>query len=249
MPESFSSILITGASSGIGAALAGHYAGPSIRLVLHGRDSDRLDAVALACRTKGAEVETARFDVIDREACADAVRNADAIRPLDLVIANAGIGGGNAETSDAVLKVMEVNFGGVLNTLLPALDAMAPRRRGTVALVSSLASFRGLPGGAAYGASKAAVRLLGEGLRAPYLQRGLKISVVLPGFVISPMTARNTNAMPLLMPAERAAAIIASGLAQGKARIAFPRRMLALTYLLMMLPPDFVDRYMLGIRR
>jgi short-subunit dehydrogenase len=248
MTDSFSSIFITGASSGIGAALSAHYAAPGIRLVLHGRDAGRLAAIAETCRAKGAAVETLSFDVVDRPASAAAIAAADAAQPLDLVIANAGIGGG-ADSQDDTLGVFDVNFGGVLNTLYPALAAMRPRGRGTVALVSSLASFRGLPGSAAYGASKAAVRLLGEGMRSEYLRQGIKISVILPGFVVSPMTARNTAAMPLLMPAERAAAIIARGLAQGKARIGFPRRMLALVQFLMTLPPDFVDRYFLGTRR
>jgi short-subunit dehydrogenase len=249
MTENFSSILITGASSGIGAAIAAHYAAPGIRLVLHGRDVGRLAGIAEACRTKGAAVETLSFDVVDRPACAAAIAAADATQPLDLVIANAGIGGGGADSHDGALEVLGVNFGGVLNTLYPALAAMVPRGRGTVALVSSLASFRGLPGSAAYGASKAALRVYGEGLRSEYLRQGIRICTILPGFVVSPMTARNTSAMPLLMPAERAAAIIARGLAQGKARIGFPRRMLLLVQFLMMLPPDFVDKHLLGTRR
>ncbi len=249
MRDSFSSILITGASSGIGTALAQHYAEPGIRLALHGRDGARLAQVAETCRTKGSAVDTFSFDVTDRAASAAAIADADAALPLDLVIANAGIGGGSAVGQDDTLDVMAVNFGGVLNTLYPALKAMSARKRGTVALVSSLASFRGLPGGAAYGASKAAVRLLGEGLRSEYLKHGVKISVILPGFVVSPMTARNTSPMPFLMPAERAAAIIAEGLARGKARIGFPRRMMALIQFLTMLSPDFVDRRVIGTRR
>src|ERR1700733_3551785 len=166
MTEIFSSILITGASSGIGAALA-------------------------LARPRGASGPPR------------------ATRPLDLVIANAGIGSGTGDGQDATLAIFKTNIGGVLNTLYPALAPMRARGRGTIALMSSLASFRGLPGGAAYGASKAAVRILGEGLRGEYLKDGVKIAVIAPGYVVSPMTDRNSHAMPLLMPAERAAAIIA----------------------------------------
>lgn len=243
MTEQFSSILITGASSGIGAALARHYAAPGIRLVLHGRDAGRLDAVAADCRSKGATVETTLFDVTDRTAAAAAIAAVDRARPLDLVIANAGIGGGSDDSHDSTLSILETNLGGVLNTVYPALAALRPRGRGTIALVSSLAGFRGLPGSAAYSASKAAVRALGEGWRGDYLKDGIKISVIAPGYVASPMTARNQHPMPFLMSGERAAAIIARGLAAGRARIGFPRPMLWGVLLLTMLSPNFADRW------
>src|ERR1700733_3708156 len=100
MSENFSSILITGASSGIGAALARHYAAPGIRLVLQGRDAGRLESVAADCRAKGATVEAALFDVTDRAAAAAAIAAVDASHPLDLVIANAGIGSGTGDGQD-----------------------------------------------------------------------------------------------------------------------------------------------------
>jgi short-subunit dehydrogenase len=243
MTEHFSSILITGASSGIGAALARYYAAPGIRLVLHGRDAGRLDAVAADCRTKGAAIETTRFDVTDRTAAAEAIAAADRTLPLDLVIANAGIGGGAEDHHDNTLAIFETNLGGVLNTLYPALAALRPRGHGTIALVSSIAGFRGLPGSAAYCASKAAVRVLGESLRGNYLKDGIKISVIAPGYVVSPMTARNRHPMPFLMSGERAAAIIARGLSAGRARIGFPRPMLWGALLLTVLSPNFADRW------
>jgi NADP-dependent 3-hydroxy acid dehydrogenase YdfG len=247
MIESFSSILITGASSGIGAALARQYAGPGIRLVLHGRDADRLDAVAVSCRAQGADVEVTRFDVTDRAAAAAAILAADQRRPLDLVIANAGIGSSNPDSHDNTVALLDTNLGGVLNTLYPALDAMRPRGRGTIALMSSLAGFRGLPGSAAYCAGKAAVRVLGEGLRGEYLKHGIKISVIAPGYVVSPMTARHGGKLPLLMSAERAAGIIARGLARGTARIGFPRPMLWAAILGSVLSPNFADRWILRV--
>jgi NADP-dependent 3-hydroxy acid dehydrogenase YdfG len=248
MTETFASILITGASSGIGAALARHYAAPGIRLVLQGRDATRLETVATACRAAGATVESAVFDVTDRAAAAAVIAAADTARPLDLIIANAGIGSGTDDGQDATLAIFETNIGGVLNTLYPVLAPMRARGRGTIALMSSLASFRGLPGGGAYGASKAAVRILGEGLRGDYLEDGVRISVITPGYVVSPMTNRNGHAMPFLMPADRAAAIIARGLARGKARIGFPRPMLWAVLLASIMSPNFTDRWLLGVR-
>jgi short-subunit dehydrogenase len=247
MTETFSSIFITGASSGIGAALARHYAGPGTRLVLHGRDAARLDAVASDCRAKNAVVDTTLFDVTNRAGAADAIAAADSAKPLDLVIANAGIGTPGDSNHDDTLRVFETNIGGVLNTLYPALAAMRPRGRGTIALVSSLAAFRGLPGAAAYGASKAAVRVLGEGLRGEVLRDGINIAVIEPGYVVTPMTGRNTGTMPFLMSAERAAGIIARGLARGRARIGFPRPMLWTVLLASLLSPNFVDRWILRV--
>ncbi|MEI9981957.1 MAG: SDR family NAD(P)-dependent oxidoreductase [Aliidongia sp.] len=119
MIENFSSILITGASSGIGAALARYYATPGVRLVLQGRDSARLETVAADCRAKGASVEAALFDVTDRAAVSAAIAAVDASHPLDLVIANAGIGSGTGDGQGATLAIFETNIGGVLNTLYP----------------------------------------------------------------------------------------------------------------------------------
>ena len=114
--------------------------------------------------------------------------------------------------------------------------------------MSSLASFRGTAQAPAYCASKAAVRLWGEGLRGRLLRQGVVVSVICPGFIATPMTARNPFPMPLLMTAERAAAIIARGLAQGRARIAFPWRLYALARLYATLPQDLGDRLLAGYR-
>lgn len=237
-------ILITGASSGIGAALANAYAAPDMVLALTGRDAARLTAVAASCTARGARVVTTTIDVTDGAALAAWIAATDGATPLDLVIANAGISagtGGAGETAEQARRILAVNVDGVLNTVLPLLPRMMARGRGQVALMSSLAAFRGLPGAPAYCASKAAVRIWGEALRADVAPHGVDVSVICPGFVASAMTAVNRFPMPLLMPAERAAAIIRRGLARNKARIVFPWRLYALVRLLAAMPPAVIE--------
>lgn len=244
--KSPSHILITGASSGIGAALARHYAAPGVRLVLGGRDAPRLETVAQDCKATGAIVETALVDVTDRAAMAAWIEAADERGGLDLVIANAGISAGTGglaagESPDQVRRIFDVNLYGVLNTLDPALSGMRKRRRGQVAIISSLAGFHGWPGAPAYAASKAAVRSYGEGMVTVLRRQGICLSVVCPGFIKSPMTDANDFPMPFLMPARQAAARIAHGLARGKSRIAFPWPMMAAVWLSMVLPDSLVQ--------
>lgn len=239
-----SSILISGGSSGLGAALAECYAADGVRLVLSGRDAARLDAVAAACRARGAVVETAILDVADADATGQWVRDADAATPLDLVIANAGIAGGDGgagQGAAATRRIFAVNVDGVVNTVMPALERMLARRAGQIAIISSLASFRGMPAAPAYSASKAAVRGWGEALRARHARDGVAINVICPGFVKSRMTEKNRFPMPLLMDADRAAEIMRRGLARNQARIAFPLRMYWGARLLAALPSSLVD--------
>ena len=238
------SILITGASSGIGAALARHYAAPGVTLALGGRDESRLEAVAGDCRKAGAGAITEIVDVTDAAAVRRWVAAADDTAPLDLAIASAGISGGTrggGESTKQTRAIFAVNIEGAVNTVQPAADRMGVRGYGQIALMSSLAGFRGMPGAPAYGASKAAIRSYGEALRGHLHGRGVGVSVVCPGFIRTPMTAVNDFPMPFLMEPERAARIIARGLARNRARIAFPWPMYALVWLLGALPPGWTD--------
>lgn len=241
------SILITGASSGIGAALAERYAAPQTHLALCGRDAVRLAAVSERCRQRGATVLDACLDVTDAATVAAWIEAAEAAAPLDLVIANAGIQGGLwrdglGETRDELDRVMRVNFAGMCNTIYPALPAMRRRGRGQIALVASLAALRGLPVSPGYCASKAAVRIYGEALRSWLAEEGVAVSIVLPGFVETRLSRTVSGAKPFMMSPERAAAIICRGLAKGRRQIAFPFRLYLGMQLLRALPAGAADR-------
>ena len=244
------SILITGASSGLGEGLARAYARSGVTLFLSGRDLARLEAVAAICRAEGAEVETKTVDAADQAAMAAWIEAAEALAPLDLVIANAGISagtGGRGESAEQARAIFAVNLDGVLNTVLPALPAMRARGRGQIAIMSSLASFRGMAGAPAYCASKAAVRVWGESLRAWLAPEGIAVSVICPGFVTTRMTATNRFPMPFLMDVDRASRIMVAGLAANRGRIAFPWRLRALTWALAALPDRVAGRIGAGL--
>ena len=238
------SILITGASSGIGAALALAFAADGVRLALGGRDRERLREVVTACRAVGATADGTVIDVTDRQRMRDWLYDANRAAALDLVVANAGISGGTAgdgESEDQVRRIFDANLTGVLNTVHPTIESMRRRGRGQIAIMSSAASFRGFPGAPAYSASKAAVRAYGEALRGTLHRDGIAVSVICPGFVRSRMTEANPFHMPMLMDADRAARIIKRGLARNRARIGFPWPVYFSAWLAGALPPALTD--------
>ena len=252
VPASPNAILITGATRGIGAALALEYATEGVFLALTGRDPHRLAEIAAQCREAGAEVSARPLDVLDKASLADWIESVDDTHPLDLVVANAGISAGTSRSPEEFGKVREIfatNVDGVLNTVLPILPRMRRRSSGQIAIVSSVAGFRGIPGTAAYCGSKAAVKVYGEGLRGQLWSDGVAVNVVCPGYVVTDMTAVNQFPMPFIMPAERAAGIIRRGLARNKARIVFPWPMHFAVWLLSVLPPAWTDLIMRRLPR
>ncbi|SJZ41935.1 Short-chain dehydrogenase [Enhydrobacter aerosaccus] len=246
--KSFTNIVITGASSGIGQALALDYAAPGIALALNGRDDERLRAVAEACRAKGAYVDARAIDVTDREALAAWLMNFDDDHPVDLLIANAGVSidkdNSSLDDFSTVRNTMAVNIDGVFNTVEPLIGRLMGRKRGQIAVVSSLAAFIGLPYSASYNASKAAVRVWGESIRYVLKKDGIGVSVICPGFVTTRITADAPFPMPFLMSAERASSIIRRGLARNKARIAFPIPTKAAVWFGGLLPGGWTARLM-----
>jgi short-subunit dehydrogenase len=228
-------ILITGASSGIGEALAVGYASPANRLSICGRNRQRLEAVAQVCREKGATVHETVIDVTDKKAMADWVVRADREEALSLVIANAGVGLGGENMRLTEMEIA-INVNGVLNTIHPILPVMEERGEGQIVLMSSLAGYVGLPSAPAYSASKNFVRAYGEALRGKYAEKGVKVNVVCPGFVRSRITDQNDFKMPGFMEADQAADIIVRGIKTNKGRIAFPFFMVAGVKFLSILP-------------
>lgn len=246
----FRSAAITGASGGIGAALAVACAAPGVALFLAGRDLVRLEAVAQRCRARGAEVAVRAFDVTDRASALAWIDDADRRVPLDLVIANAGVTGGlgphgEPEALDQVHHVLAVNLGGVVNTVVPAIDRMLLRGRGRLVLIGSLAGLRGLPSCPAYSASKAAVHAYGQALRGWLKPRGIGVTVVCPGYVATAMSSRVVGAKPFLMSADAAARRIVRAVSADRPMVAFPW-LLAFGIRLLALLPDPVARWFLG---
>jgi short-subunit dehydrogenase len=235
-------VLITGASSGIGRALALHYARDGCALALMGRDSERLEGVAAACRGQGAIVHCGLIDVRRRDAMAEWISAFDAAHPVDLVIANAGVMAGTPpdgpiEPADAGYAAAETNLLGVLNTVQPLIAPMMARRRGQIALVSSIAGLLPLPDSPSYSASKAAVLTYGLSLR-PMLERcGIGVSVICLGYVRTPMMMREQGPKPLVTTPEKAAERIAKGLRRNRAVIRFPYSFAVISRLLGLLPP------------
>ncbi|RTL87757.1 MAG: SDR family NAD(P)-dependent oxidoreductase [Hyphomicrobiales bacterium] len=243
-------LLITGASSGIGRALALAYAKDGASLFLLGRDKTRLEATAEACRAAGAaDVETRIADVRDRETMARLVEAAHAARPLDILVANAGVATGLSpgqilETPDAVRAMMAINVNGVFNTVEPAIPTMCARGAGQIAIVGSMAGVRSLPYSPAYCAAKASVHMWADCLRGRLAPHGVGVSLIVPGFVETPMAARTKSWQPGAMSDARAAEIIRRGLDRRRPVIAFPGYMYHAMRFFTLLPPGLVDGVM-----
>lgn len=222
----FKNILITGASSGIGEALAMYYARHGAEnLFLCGRNVKRLAAVAKECKQyKNTNVHTKVIDISDKESVDWWIKECDVEAPLDLVFANAGVSTGE-ENSINAYKTFSINVMGVVNTVLPTIDVyqkkQTNKRRGIV-ITSSIAGYHGLMTCPSYSASKSCVKAWGEALRLALKSQNIQVNVVCPGFVRSRITDKNTCPMPFFMEAEQAAEIIGNRVEKNVGLIAFP---------------------------
>lgn len=245
-------VLVTGASSGIGRGIALAYAAPGTRLRLLGRDATRLEATAEAARSKGAVVETGLVDVRDRVAMERWIVAADAEQPFDLAVANAGITTGLGprdltEDPEAVRAIIATNLIGALNTAEPLMGPMSARGQGQLAFVGSIAGLRGLPYSPAYCVTKAGVHAYTESIRSRLERRGVVVSLIVAGFVKTPLNDSIAAIKPGEISEDRAGQVIRRGLDKGRAVIAFPTFLYASALAGRLLPARVYDRLMGGI--
>lgn len=239
-------LLITGASSGIGKALALEYARGGSRMALCARRETELAEVARDVKELGGEALCIKLDVCDVDAVVEAVRRADReLGSLDMVVANAGRGDTKLSTRLAwndVGPVLDVNVRGTLATLVAAIPVMIAQKAGHLVGVSSLAGIRGLPTSAAYSASKAAVSTFLESLRIDLSPVGIKVTDVQPGFVATPINEHAEHPMPFRWPVDKAARHIVRRLEHGPAVVAFPWQLVVATRIARVLPAWMYDR-------
>ncbi|MBV9151933.1 MAG: SDR family NAD(P)-dependent oxidoreductase [Alphaproteobacteria bacterium] len=227
MRAPFRTVVITGASSGLGAALAAAYAKPGVAMGLIGRDTARLAATAAVCRAAGATVDTAAIDVADGPALATWLEAFDAVHAIELLIANAGTSAGPdyhspGEPLAMTERQLATNLLGGVHTVAPLVPRLCERGRGRVVVIASAAALRGLPYCPGYCASKAGLRAYAEALRPRLSDYGVGVTVVCPGFFSSPMTDRWHGPTPFLVSTQQAARRIKRGIDRGRRRIDFP---------------------------
>lgn len=242
--EKFEHVLITGASSGIGEALACYVAKNGVKMLsICGRNAERLKQVADLCRKEGVEVEAKIVDVADDVAVEKWIKEAEEKKPVNLIFANAGVAT-LVETTENVRRTFAINVGGVVNTVLPAIEIFRKRKDDSVkqiVIMSSIAGYHGMPTCPSYSASKACVKAWGEGLRLALAREKIGVSVVCPGFVRSRITDKNTCPMPFFWEAEKAAEVICDRVEKNVGLIAFPWQMRLATWLGSILPNRLSD--------
>jgi short-subunit dehydrogenase len=240
--------IITGASSGIGWALAKELAGQGCKVGLVARRGDNLATLAGEIEKAGGVAAIAVADVSERTAVVEAIRSvASRLGPVDLLVANAGVG---VPTTIAPMNVPQVemmfrvNVLGVVYSIEAVLPDMLERKKGHIAAVSSMAGYAGLPGESGYTSSKAAVNNFMDGLRIQLRDKGIAVTTICPGFVKTPMTAVNEFHMPWLLEADDAARRIVQALARKKKVFNFPWQMSVLMWITRRLPDWVVARAM-----
>lgn len=245
-------VVITGASGGLGKELAAAYARPGRHLLLCGRDKVRLAATAERAAAAGAQVETLILDLSEPLSVRAHLAAFAARRPVDLFIANAGVKTGNVEgVEDPVQlkRIVDVNLLGTILSVQAVLPAMLARGQGHIAILSSLAARSPHADLLSYSATKAGLEAYATGLRRAVLGRGIRVSLVRPGFIDTPMTDRHLGATPFRLSSAEAAHRIQKGLDRGQRTIAFPRRLALLVALRnALLPGAISDKIEAGFR-
>ncbi|MCX5617677.1 SDR family NAD(P)-dependent oxidoreductase [Bombella sp. TMW 2.2543] len=220
-------ILITGASSGIGAALAEYYARPGVHLTLWGRSEERLEKTATAARTKGASVDTLSIDLTQAEVALKELIKADDKLAVDILILSAGMAdirphNALAESADTALKMSMVNFATPVAMATEMANRMAARRHGRIGIMGSVASFHDLPLATVYSGSKAGLGRFSTALQAAMTPYNVRVCLIAPGFIDTPMSQRLDGEQAFLVPVEKAARKIARSINSGRSVLVFP---------------------------
>tara|TARA_B100001013_G_scaffold144760_1_gene85513 strand:- start:1680 stop:2402 length:723 start_codon:yes stop_codon:yes gene_type:complete len=233
-----------GASTGIGKALATHYADQDTILGLAARRVDLLEDVARECRNDNAKTYVFKVDVNDEENCSIAANEFIGITGgIDIVIANSGMGSNDdllSGSSERINKILSTNILGVTNTIIPFLPTMKNQNSGTIVGISSVASFIPLPNRGGYSSSKVAVRRLFDSWRPTLKEYGIKVVTICPGFIDTPMTER-IKFKPFLKDADNAAIAFAKAIEKGEKTYVYPWQMRWLVRLVKLIPQGIID--------
>lgn len=237
-------IIITGASSGLGASLAINYSQTKNNLFLFARSKKRLDEISTLCKKNGANVTNIIADVADAALMQKHLDKITSKYKVDIVIACAGVSAGTLdgpETINQVNKIFAINLNGVLNTIMPLIPHMINNQSGNIAIVSSMAGMFGLSSAPSYSASKGAVRLFSDALNGYLRKYNVNVSTIIPGYIKTPMTAVNQFPMPFMIDADEAAQKIITGINKNKNIIAFPIIMYFFIQIVNLLPSSIIS--------
>lgn len=245
-------ILVTGASGGLGGALAQHYAGPGVQLLLWGRDEVRLAAVAKACEAAGASALVRSLDLVNIGSAVEALSAECESGPIDLAILAAGSGdirasGDKVEGHALVARLGQVNFVAPAAMAAALAERMADRGTGSIVLIGSAAGFHALPFAAAYSGTKAGIACFAEALRLSVRKHGVNVTLISPGFIDTAAARKVPGPKPLIVQPQEAARRIAQGVAAGKAHVVFPWPFALLRLVDRLLPGRLRNRILLGL--
>ena len=252
-PAMIDRILITGASGELGGALAARYAAPGRTLLLWGRDSTRLDAVASTCRAAGAQVAIRALDLTDVAAAVAAIEADDDAGAIGLAVFVAGVGdiaapGAPVEDAAQVIRLALVNFVAPAALAAALANRMAQRGEGAIVLIGSAAAFHALPFAAAYAASKAGLARFADALRLGMKAHGVHVTLVSPGFIDTAAGRRTPGPKPFVLHPAEAAARIAAAAARGQGHLITPWPFAVLRWVDRLLPAALRDRLLLSLR-
>ena len=240
-------IFITGASSGIGESLAYYYSQKGYTIGITARRNDRLQTVADKCIELGGKPIVYNIDVSDKEKCKDAAKDfMSTNKSIDIVIANAGVGGDDNILSgdpSEINRILKINLLGVTNSVIPFIPKMKEQHSGRIAIISSIASFRGLPHHGGYSASKAALRNLTESWNYTLKPYGISLTTIFPGYIDTEMTKDHKFKMPFLMHSDKASRIIANSIQQKKRKLILPWQWKFIIPIFCILPRFLIYRF------